>query len=121
MFLSKGMIDQFGPLHKFVYSDKQYFLTDAKVLNPVTNNTDSHLLLCDGSFTPISLLPIELPNHLGKMANFSSPSFQRINNTMAIVSFRHNEYDASLEQDTYSFFVYFIDLVGKTHTEAPVV
>lgn len=48
-----------------MYEDKYYFLTEAKVLNTTTNNTDYHILLSDGSFTPITLLNIEIPTYLG--------------------------------------------------------
>lgn len=74
MYKSKGLVDQFSQIHPFTYMGRSYYLTDAKVLNPATNTTDNHILLTDGSFTPITLLPFKLPEHLAHLSNFSAPS-----------------------------------------------
>ena len=63
---------------------------------------DHHILLCDGSYTPITLLPIEIPEYLGNMQNFSAPSINRIDNNQVVVSFRYNEYDTGLGIEEYS-------------------
>ena len=97
-----------------MYDDRYYFITEAKVLNETSGYLDNHILLCDGSFTPITLLPIDLPAHLGNMQNFSAPSITRVNNTLAVISFRHNEYNFGLGKEEYSQFIYFVDLVGST-------
>ena len=79
-----------------MYEDKYYFITEAKVLNETSGYLDNHILLCDGSYTPITLLPIEIPGHLGGMQNFSAPSISRVDNELIVVSFRHNEIDMGL-------------------------
>lgn len=117
MYQSKGLEPQFGQMHQFMFDDKYYFLTEAKVFNTSSNYLDNHILLCDGSFTPITLLPIEIPYHLGQMQNFSAPSISRVNNTLAVISFRHNELDLGLDKEEYSQFIYFVDLVGTTAKE----
>lgn len=115
MYLSKGMLDSFGQLHRFMYEDRYYYLTDAKVLNTEGNQTTTtnYLMLCDGSYTPLTLLPIELPSHLGQMSNFSAPSIQRLNSTTALISFRHNELNLATNMEEYSHFIYFVEIPGK--------
>lgn len=119
MYLSKGMVDSFGQLHRFMYKDRYYYLTDAKVEKTEgnTTSTTSYLMLCDGSYTPLTLLPIELPSHLGQMTNFSSPSIQRLNSTTAVISFRHNELNVATNMEEYSHFIYFVDIPGKSEEE----
>ena len=67
MYQSKGLVDSFGQMHQFMYEDRYYHITDVKVFNETSNYTDNYILLCDGSFTPITLLPFDLPEHLGQM------------------------------------------------------
>jgi len=90
MYKSKGLVDSFGQMHQFMFDDRYYFITEAKVLNTTSNNLDNHILLCDGSYTPITLLRFELPEYLGGKQNFSSPSISRVDNTQIVVSFRSN-------------------------------
>jgi len=120
MYQSKGLVDSFGQMHQFMYDDKYYFITEAKVLNETSNFVDNHIPLCDGSFTPITLLPIEIPEHLGNMQNFSAPSISRVNNTLAVISFRHNELDLGHGKEEFSQFIYFVDLVGTTAKEEEI-
>lgn len=73
MYQSKGLVDSFGPMHQFMFDDRYYFITEAQVLNSTSGHMDNHILLCDGSYTPITLLQIEIPEYLGDKQNFSSP------------------------------------------------
>ena len=122
MYLSKGMLDNFGQLHRFIYKDRYYFLTDAQVRHQDGNSSyiTNHLMLCDGSYTPLTLLPIDLPSHLSTMTNFSAPSFQRVNNTHAVISFRHNELNVATNKEEYSHFIYFVEIPGKSSELPPL-
>lgn len=104
-------------MHQVMYEDKKYYITSAKVLNETSNYMDNHILLCDSSFAPITLLPFNLPGHLGGMTNFSAPSISRVNNTLIVVSFRHHTLDMGMGKEKYSKFIYFVDLVGTTAKE----
>lgn len=86
-----------------------YYLTEAqKLQNGV--QLESNVMLTDDSMTPLSILPLQMPESLGGiMGNYTSPQLTRINDTVAI-SFEHmNETQAN---GTYEFseFVYFVDL-----------
>ena len=86
-----------------------YYLTEAqKLQNGV--QLESNVMLTDDSMTPLSILPLQMPESLGGiMGNYTSPQLTRINETVAI-SFEHmNETQAN---GTYEFseFVYFVDL-----------
>lgn len=54
------------------------------------------------------------------MQNFPAPSVSRVDNDLAVISFRHNELDLGLGIEKYSQFIYFVDLVGKTKKEEEV-
>lgn len=58
---------------------------------------------------PLSLLPMHLPGDLSEiLANHTSPTLKRINETIAISFLHRNETDTGAQE--YSTFLYFVDL-----------
>lgn len=103
------LLESFSTFSRFQYMEDFYYLTEAqKLQNDV--QLESNVMLTDDSMTPLSILPLQIPESLGSIiGNYTSPQLTRINDTVAITFEHMNETEAN---GTYEFseFVYFVDL-----------
>lgn len=107
LYASEDLTAEFGAFSEFIFQDETFYLTGSeRLLNG--RRREWNVLLCDADMTPLSLLPMHLPGDLSAvLANHTSPTLKRINETVAVAFQHRNETGSGTE---YSSFLYFVDL-----------
>lgn len=67
------LLESFSTFSRFQYMEDFYYLTEAqKLQNDV--QLESNVMLTDDSMTPLSILPLQIPESLGNIiGNYTSP------------------------------------------------